>query len=98
MGDWQWIADALRVSRHQLVPDFPVDDLARRTRIRETLRAKLSRLQTYSAARAVLFFVSRLQEGIGVKFELFVAARYLRAKRRQAVVGVIPARPGIRVA
>jgi lipoprotein-releasing system permease protein len=27
--------------------------------------------------------------GAGVRFELFVAARYLRAKRRQAVIGVI---------
>jgi len=28
-----------------------------------------------------------------MRFELFVAARYLRAKRRQAVIGVITAFP-----
>src|SRR5262249_33702148 len=30
-----------------------------------------------------------MPDGAPVKFEFFVAARYLRAKRRQAVIGVI---------
>jgi lipoprotein-releasing system permease protein len=36
-----------------------------------------------------LCFESCARKGDGVRFELFVAARYLRAKRRQAVIGVI---------
>src|SRR6185312_1774325 len=38
---------------------------------------------------SVLSFTGRLSGAM--QFELFIAARYLRAKRRQAVVGVITA-------
>jgi lipoprotein-releasing system permease protein len=49
------------------------------------------RLYVWSSSPACQneFPKSNKREGVIVKFELFVAARYLRAKRRQAVIGVI---------
>jgi lipoprotein-releasing system permease protein len=41
--------------------------------------------------RAAFSVVIRVQFSLLMRFELFIAARYLRAKRRQAVVGVITA-------
>src|SRR5262249_61607924 len=60
-----------------------LNDLAGRARVGETFWANLPGLQGARSADSVS------KKVYGVRFELFVAARYLRAKRRQAVVGII---------
>src|ERR1051326_6748374 len=88
MGHWQRIDRLLCPVRYQSSDHFPADDPVGGARTGGALRAKLSRVPAESTA-ASSFTATAARQEVRMKFELFVAARYLRAKRRQAVIGVI---------
>src|SRR6266481_7062893 len=89
MGSFERTGRRLCPACSQPLLHVPADGPDGRTRTGKKIWLQLYPIQAARPAASLVW--ARIRGGAGVRFELFVATRYLRAKRRQAVVGVITA-------